>query len=401
MANPFLDPPAKPSKALNPFLDAAAGAASKPVAAAPNPFLEPAGVEGRAPPAAGAEVVAPRPAPSAPTTYKFNPAGFIPRTFGPGGLHDVYKGEIAAGQGAMHKGAQDIKGGKYLQGGLEYGVGALGYLASPVSALAKTYVGDPLRRGTGSPTLGNIGEFLATAAIPGPKVKAAVTATPAGREVVKTAEKIFDPTKVSPLAGEAGGAIRKATGEAARRTEQTRAALAEHTLQLDQAPQHWMDVVNQMEGQAHNTPTTLSPLVQTMKTAYDERKRMLESLPSTAQMNFVQDYFPHAWERAGAPVLKGAPKQGATGFTKGREIPTVADGMTAGLVPKSMNPIDATMAYIENADRFIATNTVFDEARAAGTVKYFAPGKAPPGMTKLEGRLTQKGPMQAYAPDDF
>jgi hypothetical protein len=72
-----------------------------------------------------------------------------------------------------------------------------------------------------------------------------------------------------------------------------------------------------------------------------------------------------------------------------------------GLVPKNMNPIDATMAYIENADRFIATNTVFDDARAMGTAKFFQPGKAPDGWAPLAGRLSQRGSMVAHAPEDY
>lgn len=399
--NPFME--LAPKNEGNPFM---ALAPKKP----PNPFLEPVGDVGRAPPAAGAAGVAP-PAPAAPTKppepekagYKFSLSGFVPRTFGKGGLADVYKEEVGANLDAMKGGVEDIKKGDYLKGAAKTGLGAVGYISSPISAAAKTYVGDPLRRGTGSPTLGNVGEFLATAAIPGPHVKAGVLATPVGRDTLKTAEKIFSPEVVGPLGEQAGASIRKEMGQAARNTETTRAALAEHTLQLDAAPQHWEDVINQMEGRAHNTPVSFSPLVQTLKTAYDERKRALQALPSTAQMNFITDYFPHAWEAQPgmAPRATGAPKQGATGFVKERSIPTVADGVAQGLVPKNLNPIDATMAYIKNADRFIATNTVFDEARNMGTAKFFQPGKAPDGWVPLAGRLSQRGSMVAHAPEDY
>ena len=67
--------------------------------------------------------------------------------------------------------------------------------------------------------------------------------------------KILSPGTVSPKAEEAAGAIRGATGTAARETEQTRAALGDYERQINQqTPEKRLDILEYLEGRSGGKP---------------------------------------------------------------------------------------------------------------------------------------------------
>jgi hypothetical protein len=94
-------------------------------------------------------------------------------------------------------------------------------------------------------------------------------------------------------------------------------------------------------------------------------------------------------------------------------VPTVADGIAAGLQPVSTNPLDVSMAYVRSMDRFLAAQKVLDKAVADGNIKYIRPKvvgasghpesfKVPPGWQPINGRgSVNAAGARAYAPEDF
>ena len=63
------------------------------------------------------------------------------------------------------------------------------------------------------------------------------------------------------------------------------------------------------------------------------------------------------------------------------------------------DPIEATLRYVENVDRFLATNEVFDQAVSDGDVVWRSPADRPPGWKEVNGRMSNSHPGQkAYAP---
>ena len=237
-------------------------------------------------------------------------------------------------------------------------------------------------------------------------------------EAVKNAgsviEKIASPETVDPMAKQAVAAIREAGGKAARDTAVTEQALEPAWKKVSTMPtQDRLNFIDYVEGRSSKyeglemKEPELKALADTLKGAFDQRMEKLEALPSMQKMTFIQDYYPHLWKdpAAAQKAMGGATKEGRSGFTKGRSVPTVADGLAAGLEPATTDPIAATLKYVANADRFIATNEVFDTAHDTGTVKYFKPGKAPEGWTEVKGRMGDKstpaGPLVAYAPEGW
>ena len=150
--------------------------------------------------------------------------------------------------------------------------------------------------------------------------------------------------------------------------------------------------------------TTLQPVADALREVLWRVRNTMEDMPSEARMGFVENYFPHQWvdqKKAGEFVRQWVARMGEGGFTKKRSIPTVLDGIRAGLVPRTVDPIEAVLLYIENAYQFIAHNRTFNEAKDAGYVKLATPGDQPEGWVRLNGRLADRGFVKAWAPEDF
>jgi hypothetical protein len=247
----------------------------------------------------------------------------------------------------------------------------------------------------------------------------------AARNAAGTIEKIFSPETVDAPAKNAVAIIREASGKAARDTETTAAALEPAYKKVSAMPaQDRLDFLSYVEGRSGRYAGTqmrdpaLQDLADTMKTAFEQRMRKIQALPSHNQQAFIDDYFPHFWKdpaKAQQAMQSGGgmSKQGSGASLKARSVPTIADGIAMGLEPVTTNPLEATMRYVTSMDRFIAATDVLETAKNAGTVKYVKPQvmgasghpnsfKVPPGYTKLEGRgSTNAAGGQAYAPDGF
>ena len=318
---------------------------------------------------------------------------------------DLWKAQeknVKSATSTMSQGLEDVKGGKPFTGALELGLGGIGYVASPFDSAVGAIVGEPIKRLTGSQKLGDLASFAASILLPGKKLTLPFTKSTPG----KVAKTIFSADKMSPEAEAAAGSIRAEGGQAARNTAQTAHALEEHQKLVssmdDMARRNFISYVEGNKGAALSADEQV--LADKLATAYKARRTELENIDRTQHMNFVEDYFVHLWEdpqKAAQVFARGTSKEGRTGFTKGRSLPTIEDGLAAGLTPKTLDPIAATMEYISNADRFIATEHVFEEARNLGTIKYYQPGRQPVGWTKVNGRLGEKGTMDAYAPADW
>ncbi len=283
--------------------------------------------------------------------------------------------------------------------------GAIDYTLAVPHTATEAIAGKPLQENFGIPK--EYTEFTADLLIPG----IGLTKTKQGAEVVdalknagKTTEKIFSPDTVSPLAEAAGGSVRAETGRAAQATAQTAhqlEAFRSQINQLDDAAK--LDLIGYMEGRSAGRAISdprLQKVADTMRDAFEGRRAQLEQMPSTSSASFVQDYFPHLWQdpKAAADFVKGfGTKEGSGRNLKARSIPTVADGIAAGLKPITTDPIAATLQYIGNMDRFIATSRIFEVAKDTGIVKQFTPGKQPAGWVEVK---TARG-QGFYAPEDW
>lgn len=215
------------------------------------------------------------------------------------------------------------------------------------------------------------------------------------KKAAQNIQGIFAPETLSPEAGQAAGAIRQEIGRGTRVSEQTKAALQQYQKQVNAfSPQDKLDLIDVIQS---GKPVTdeVDPLVSTIKKTFDDRRAKLEALPATEKMDFIENYYPQQWknpEKARQFAQQFGTKEGNKGFAKKRTIPTMADGIRAGLEPITTDPIDGTLRYVENVDRYIGINNVFDRAVDDGMVSWRAPGNEPEGWQKVEGRQSQKFP---------
>ena len=311
-------------------------------------------------------------------------------------------------------------------------------LAGPVvRAFLKSYVGKPLESATGGAlNAEKTAEDLSQLAYLGVPTAAASKAV-AGSGAARVAEEILSPTTVNADAGKAEANIRAGLGQAERATAAATEALSrDQKLVNARMPAFEKDLADYKAGRAPAQPSSLSqflsyvegrttagvkladpelqPLADEVKTAMEQRLAKFRSLPSTAQAGFREDYFPHMWkdEKSARNWLAG--RQGSGRNLRAREIPTIEEGLKAGLELAEPSPVVAAKKYVANMDHYLAWNEITDEARRAGDIKYFARGSQPAGWVPIQGRLAEKVvqfdskegkhqavPRQAYAPSGY
>jgi hypothetical protein len=304
---------------------------------------------------------------------------------------------------------------KALKGISDVTGGFLSAVTSPIMGAFRSLVSKPVEEKTGFKHEWT--EAVGSLAMPVTGVFKYGKAAPAAKTVVsETAtflNRIFNPEKIGK--GErAETLIRNALGVAARDTETTKAAFNDYFKTVNQLDDNdKVALIGYIEGRTKGATIkdpALQPVADAIKTAVDQRKTKLQALPSTHQMAFVEDYYTHQWENpqaAQAFTKNWFAKQGTGKNLKKRSIPTIADGMAAGLVPKTLNPLETITDYVTNMDRFIAHNAIIDAGRAVKDVKYYRNPQvaAKLGLVKLDGRLAMRrtpyGDMQAYAPKDW
>ncbi len=151
-----------------------------------------------------------------------------------------------------------------------------------------------------------------------------------------------------------------------------------------------------------NSP--LKPVADIVREVYQSVRQQIEAtLPN--MNSFYEDYYRHLWQNpAKADQVFGIGKQGSGASLRKRVLPTLADGIARGLMPKFLNPIENTLHYVQGMMRHLAARQILDTAHGAGFIEYHP--KAPIGMVPLRGLAAEKpvapGVMQrAYASPGF
>jgi hypothetical protein len=247
----------------------------------------------------------------------------------------------------------------------------------------------------------------------GPKAvslgKAALKATgPVGEAVgagLRNVQTIAAPSTISEDAGRAAGTIRAESGLAARDIAQTKASLEPFWQSIGLAPEaEKRSFINYVEtrskGGVLDNPE-LQPLADEMRAQYAKVHEDLGEISKSQKAGFIQDYYRHQWVQD-ATHERVFSKEGGRSFTKERTIPTIEEGMAKGLTPKTLDPVQTTLEYVDNARRFLASNKVLQEGQKNGDVIFRSLGaktKFPDGdnWVPIEGSLGRKGGGQLFA----
>ena len=311
---------------------------------------------------------------------------------------------IKEGAGQIGEGLKK-QGGGFGQRTLGAGQAALGALEMfpPFAAgtgLVRSF-SQPVSELTGEPEplVRHLGEALVPAGPPGLRLAEKVFRASKGGKLL---EHAFSPTTADASAGVAERLIRGRNAAATRQTESSYATVAPFEREVNQLPQ--LDKLNLIQhietrsqgGLGASVPPRMRQFADLFRTAMQDRRRRIMSLPSYQAQQFIDDYFPHMWKdpNAARQFLKTwGSKTGVGGALKKRSIPTIGDGIAAGLVPDTLNPVETMVKYMTNMDRYVAMTEAIDTAKTLGQVKFFNAGsrKIPEGWVPLTpSRLTQK-----------
>lgn len=232
----------------------------------------------------------------------------------------------------------------------------------------------------------------------------------------KAAHEIFSPTTMSKEAGQAEGIVRQERGLAERSTEQLKAKLeTDYDYLAALPPNKQFDFIKRVETFSKGVPLAdarMEKAADNLRQIYHTARNDLQTDSNFDKMGFVEDYFPHMWQdpnKAQKFIQTWAAKTGSGKNTQARSIPTIEDGIKAGLVPKSANPAETTLQYIGNMYNYKALKGMQSTMSQEGLRKFAPRGSQPAGWVELKGPgnkvlYTDKAgkPHEnvAYAPED-
>lgn len=104
---------------------------------------------------------------------------------------------------------------------------------------------------------------------------------------------------------------------------------------------------------------------------------------------YIDNYFPHEWKQPTKAkdlirqILGKRPLQGPKSFLKQRKIPTVKEGIAAGLEPASYNPVTLVLHKLAEMDKWMMAHDVLKDAKALGVARFIRAGaEAPEGWQR-------------------
>lgn len=166
-----------------------------------------------------------------------------------------------------------------------------------------------------------------------------------------------------------------------------------------------LDFINKMEAGEKQTDPNLEKVARTLRTMLDTKRDEIRALGTGKLENFIENYFPHIWEspNQAKDVIKAImggrrPFEGNKSFLKKRKIPTMKEGIDAGLTPVTYNPIDSAMLKVREMDRYLMAQRTKQALNLQGIRRFVRVGeKAPDGWKKVNDNSEDvyKSPMIA------
>lgn len=215
------------------------------------------------------------------------------------------------------------------------------------------------------------------------------------RSAFSDIRKVFAPASRGHQAGQAAGIIRANVGEMVRKGDVAAKAMENAGKLLMKLPEadRWAFIDRVETGGSQPTPE-LQAIHDAMRQLLDDRRAEVQALGTGKLQTYIQDYFPHIWEDpAKAASIFGEfygkrPLEGSKNFLKQRSIPTIADGLAAGLKPVTDNPVELLLLKLREVDRYVMAQHVLGEFKSEKIAKYVPAGKqAPEGYTKIDDKV--------------
>lgn len=200
--------------------------------------------------------------------------------------------------------------------------------------------------------------------------------------------RAFNPTAASDQAAHAGRIIRQRTGEQARQRAQIEELMRPVVRMFNKMPEAARyDFMDRMESGRPQASPELNQVAKVFRKALDEAREAIQDLGTGKLRGFIEDYFPHIWEnpKKAAVFFGKRPLEGSKSFLKQRSIPTIKDGVAAGLQPVSTNPAELVTLKLFEMHKYIMASRIIQEHQAQGLARWISTRKKPPeGWTQIK-----------------
>lgn len=236
-------------------------------------------------------------------------------------------------------------------------------------------------------SVGGVGEFIKQDIAP------LVNWVPKAIDAFK---RVAAPASRGPIAQQAAETVRDYAGRAARENDIAFSALKDARNVFSKLPDTSnLAFMDRMEnGQPQNTPQE-SQVAASMRRLLNQDRDAVQTLKPELLQTFYENYFPHIWkDPAKAEGVFGSffgkrPFEGSKAFLKQRTMPTIADGIAAGLEPVSANPVDLVLLKHAEIQRFLVAHRTLAEFKGNGLAQFVKLGdKAPDGWTKVNDKIS-------------
>ena len=209
-------------------------------------------------------------------------------------------------------------------------------------------------------------------------------------KAVRGVRAMFAPTGI-PGAKPMEYALRQYNAERTRQLDQSIHALEQVRRATDKLPvDQQIDFTDRMEkGEAQPTPE-LQRVADALRQQFDGWAKKIQSLGKGYLAEAVENYMPHVWgnyaewaarqpldktqpEMEQAARAQGAsrrPLRGSGSFLKQRSFPTQREGIEAGLVPVTTNPIDLSVIKLQEMQKFYHGTRLADDMKQTGLAKW-------------------------------
>lgn len=268
------------------------------------------------------------------------------------------------------------------------------------------------------------GSLDARESVAGPKtLTKPPTPVDRARDTGRAIQSVFSP-ETTAAGRPVAHVIRRSRGEHQLLADQAEHQMVQHSRVVDKLPvDQRLALIDHIEhrgdaGRLDALSPQVRATVDTVGKVYDRARSQIGYVLGDSEEggpSFIRDYYSHLWQQPPQEVADTmrtfSGRQGSGRSLKQRTIPTIREGMDAGLTPVTTNPLEATSLYVQNMYRYLTTHDVINHLRKADIAKFYVPGKQPEGWRPLEGIGTTRNaiasedgtvvqPRQLFAPSD-
>jgi ddrB-like ParB superfamily domain len=234
------------------------------------------------------------------------------------------------------------------------------------------------------------GKFLSQDVVP--KVKEAGQIIRAAVDDIKGA---LAPASRGESAHETAMVVRMNAADLARRTDRAEAALrVARKFFGSQSTVDNIDFMDRVEKGITQPDLNMQSIGGMMRDLFTNRRQDVQALGTGQLRLFYEHYFPHIWDDPvkAAEVMKDwyakRNLEGSKAFLKSRAVPTIKDGLDAGLQLASANPVDLVLRKVREMDKYITAHHIMADMQDRGQMQFIrATDQMPDGWARINDKI--------------